>query len=100
MWRCDEITFLLQDPETIQSMFPVCVNATRPKRTFIPVHASIHKDPINFGSTYRVTFGKWSTVPCIGLSDPESLGRYGLVARHLDTPCSHRAICELPERFI
>ncbi|CAE6439783.1 unnamed protein product [Rhizoctonia solani] len=57
MWRCDEITFLLKDSEIIQDLFPVCVNATRPKRTFVPVHASIHQEPINFGSTYRVTFG-------------------------------------------
>lgn len=57
MWRCDEITFLLKDPATIQEAFPVCVNATRPKRTFVHVHASIHEDHINFGSTYRVTFG-------------------------------------------
>ncbi|KAH7343521.1 hypothetical protein B0J17DRAFT_713696 [Rhizoctonia solani] len=57
MWRCDEITFLLKDTEIIQNLFPVCVNATRPKRTFVPVHASIHQEPINFGATYRVTFG-------------------------------------------
>ncbi|GAB1519834.1 hypothetical protein RhiTH_002905 [Rhizoctonia solani] len=57
MWRCDEITFLLEDPGTVQRSFPVCVNATRPKRTFVPVHASIHQEPINFGATYRVTFG-------------------------------------------
>ncbi|KAF8709160.1 hypothetical protein RHS03_02840, partial [Rhizoctonia solani] len=57
MWRCDEITFLLEDPGTIERSFPVCVNATRPKRTFVPVHASIHQEPINFGATYRVTFG-------------------------------------------
>ncbi|CUA69399.1 hypothetical protein RSOLAG22IIIB_03924 [Rhizoctonia solani] len=57
MWRCDEIAFLLKDPELIQESFPICVNATRPKRTFVPVHASIHQDPINFGSTYRITFG-------------------------------------------
>lgn len=57
MWRCDEITFLLKDPQVIQQQFPVCVNATRPKRTFVPVHASIHEAPINFGSTYRVVFG-------------------------------------------
>ncbi|KAB5595324.1 hypothetical protein CTheo_1196 [Ceratobasidium theobromae] len=69
MWRCDEITFLLKDPATIQEAFPVCVNATRPKRTFVHVHASIHEDHINFGSTYRVTFGG-----------------YGLVARDPDSP--------------
>ncbi|CAE6420737.1 hypothetical protein BN14_02166 [Rhizoctonia solani AG-1 IB] len=57
MWRCDEIAFLLEDPNIIQKSFPVCVNATRPKRTFVPVHASIHQEPINFGATYRVTFG-------------------------------------------
>lgn len=57
MWRCDEITFLLKDPSKIQAEFPVCVNATRPKRTFVPVHASIHEAPINFGSSYRVVFG-------------------------------------------
>ncbi|QRV72653.1 hypothetical protein RhiJN_00667 [Ceratobasidium sp. AG-Ba] len=56
MWRCDEITFLIQDSSVIKESFPVCVNATRPKRTFVPVHASIHEDPINFGSTYRVVF--------------------------------------------
>ncbi|KAG8721991.1 hypothetical protein FRC08_008087 [Ceratobasidium sp. 394] len=57
MWRCDEITFLLDDPSAVQESFPVCVNATRPKRTFVPVHASIHEAPINFGSTYRIVFG-------------------------------------------
>ncbi|KAG8691283.1 hypothetical protein FRC09_011667 [Ceratobasidium sp. 395] len=57
MWRCDEITFLIEDPNVIQQSFPVCVNATRPKRTFVPVHASIHEAPINLGSTYRIVFG-------------------------------------------
>ncbi|QRV87523.1 hypothetical protein RhiJN_15541 [Ceratobasidium sp. AG-Ba] len=77
MWRCDEITFLIQDSSVIKESFPVCVNATRPKRTFVPVHASIHEDPINFGSTYRVVFGMalWLAI-LIHLAGTELYVRY------------------------
>lgn len=71
MWRCDEITFLLKDPSKIQAEFPVCVNATRPKRTFVPVHASIHEAPINFGSSYRVVFGTSSREDLLYISSTD-----------------------------
>jgi hypothetical protein len=99
MWRCDEIAFLLEDPNIIQKSFPVCVNATRPKRTFVPVHASIHQEPINFGATYRVTFGKRA----VGLSDKRCsfdiwiCNRHGSVASYLDTLSGNGAIRKLPQ---
>ncbi|KAF8607563.1 hypothetical protein BDV93DRAFT_541817 [Ceratobasidium sp. AG-I] len=57
VWTCDEISFLLNSSSDAASRFPVCGTGADPKHVHVPVHASIHEDPINFGSSMRVSFG-------------------------------------------
>ncbi|KAG9127150.1 hypothetical protein FRC07_000477 [Ceratobasidium sp. 392] len=59
VWTCDEVSFLLKNTSTATSMFPACAisEGADPKSVYVTVHASIHKDPINFGSAQRVSFG-------------------------------------------
>ncbi|KAG8769304.1 hypothetical protein FRC12_005045 [Ceratobasidium sp. 428] len=59
VWSCDEVSFLLKNTSAAASMFPACVlsGGEDPKTVYVPVHASIHEDPINFGSAQRVSFG-------------------------------------------
>ncbi|KAG9083744.1 hypothetical protein FRC06_004385, partial [Ceratobasidium sp. 370] len=58
VWSCDEVSFLLKNASAAESMFPACVLSPGddPKKIYVPVHASIHGDPINFGSSQRVSF--------------------------------------------
>ncbi|KAG8721990.1 hypothetical protein FRC08_008086 [Ceratobasidium sp. 394] len=59
VWTCDEVSFLLKNETEAESMFPVCVLSPEddPKKVYVLVHASTHGDPINFGSSMRVSFG-------------------------------------------
>ena len=58
VWTCDEISFLLNNSSDATSRFPICGTGADPKHVYVPVHASIHEDPINFGSSMRVSFGE------------------------------------------
>jgi len=66
VWTCDEISFLLNSTSGTASLFPACEpNAgTDPRQVHVAVHASIHEDRINFGSTMRVSFGMalWTAI--------------------------------------
>ncbi|KAG8745785.1 hypothetical protein FRC10_007047 [Ceratobasidium sp. 414] len=59
VWTCDEVTFLLGDPSAVASKFPACALSPGddPTGIYVPVHASVYGDPINFGSSQRVSFG-------------------------------------------
>ncbi|KAG9121330.1 hypothetical protein FRC07_002745 [Ceratobasidium sp. 392] len=58
VWSCDEVSFLLKNASTATSMFPACAisEGDDPKLVHVTVHASIHEDPINFGSAQRVSY--------------------------------------------
>jgi len=57
VWTCDEISFLLNNSTDVTSRFPACGTGADPMHVHVPVHASVRADPINFGSSMRVSFG-------------------------------------------
>ncbi|QRW01698.1 hypothetical protein RhiLY_00695 [Ceratobasidium sp. AG-Ba] len=59
IWTCDEVSFLFNSSSKAASTFPVCALSPGddPKNVYVPVHASVHEDPINFGSAHRLSFG-------------------------------------------
>jgi hypothetical protein len=60
VWRCDQVYFVLNSPESLAQSFPECFQALENDKmtsVYVAVHASIKENGLGYGSAVRATFG-------------------------------------------
>jgi hypothetical protein len=58
VWRCDEISFVLNSPDALQKSYPQCTQAGSDLANVrVAIRAAVDGDNLGLGSSVRVTWG-------------------------------------------
>jgi hypothetical protein len=58
IWRCEEISFVLNSMDAVQQSYPQCTQAgSNLSSVHVPIRAAVDGDKLGLGSSVRVTWG-------------------------------------------